>query len=449
MKTRTEKDSLGSIKVPADKLWGAQTQRALMHFSINDELMPQELIKALAICKKSAALTNYKLKLLTKNQSTWIVKAADEVIAGKLMQHFPLHVWQSGSGTQTNMNMNEVIANCAKHSIHPNDQVNLSQSSNDIFSTAMHVAASDAVVNRLLPSLATLIDSLQKKQQQFKNIIKIGRTHLQDAVPITLGQEFSGFVAQLNDNVNRIKATLNGLYKLPAGGTAVGTCLNAPAKFAKLFVEKLTQITKLPFKPAKNKFALIAAHDDLVFCSGALKTLAASLMKIANDIRWLGSGPRCGLGELILPANEPGSSIMPGKINPTQCEAMMMICAQVMGNDTTITFAGSQGNFELNTFKPVIIYNLLQSINLLSDASCLFAKYLVDGLKTNKEKINDCVQNSLMLVTALCPHVGYDKAAKVAQFAHEHKLSLRTACLKLKVLTANEFDKLVNAKKMV
>jgi fumarate hydratase class II len=449
MKVRIEKDSLGLIKVPADKLWGAQTQRALLHFSINDELMPQELIKALAICKKSAAITNYELKLLNKKQRDLIIKAADNIISGKFCDHFPLRVWQSGSGTQTNMNMNEVIAHLTKNSVHPNDHVNLSQSSNDIFSTAMHVAAAQAITERLLPSLSTLIDSLQKKQQQFKNVIKIGRTHLQDAVPITLGQEFSGFVAQLNDNINRIKTALNGLYKIPAGGTAIGTGVNAPAIFAKSFVEKLTQITKLPFKPAKNKFALIAAHDDLVFCSGTLKTLAASLFKIANDIRWLGSGPRCGIGELILPANEPGSSIMPGKINPTQCEAMMMVCAQVMGNDTTITFAGSQGNFELNTFKPVIIYNLLQSVNLLSDASCLFAKYLVDGLKINKEKINDCVQNSLMLVTALCPHVGYDKAAKVAQFAHEHKLSLRTACLKLKILTANEFDKLVDIKQMV
>jgi len=449
MKTRTEKDSLGSIKVPADKSWGAQTQRALMHFSINDELMPCELIKALAICKKSAALANQELKLLTKDQCKRIVKAADEIIAGKLCEHFPLHVWQSGSGTQTNMNMNEVIANLTKHSIHPNDHVNLSQSSNDIFSTAMHVTAARAITDRLLPSLATLIDSLQKKQHKFKNIIKIARTHLQDAVPMTFGQEFLVFIAQLDDNVNRIKIALNGLYKLPAGGTAVGTGLNAPSKFAKLFLAELNKITSLPFKPAKNKFALIAVHDDLVFCGSALKTLATSLFKIANDIRWLSSGPRCGLGELIIPANEPGSSIMPGKVNPTQCEMMQMVCAQVIGNDAAITFAGSQGNLQLNTFKPVIIYNLLQSINLLSDASCLFAKYLIDGLKVNQEKIDNYVQNSLMLVTALCPHIGYDKAAKASHYAAKHNLSLKEACVKLKILSKDKFDKLVDVKKMV
>lgn len=449
MKTRAEKDSLGSVKVPADKLWKAQTQRALTHFSINDELMPCELIQALAICKKSAALANFTAKLLTKKQKDLIIKAADKIISGEFCEHFPLHIWQSGSGTQTNMNMNEVIAHLAKNSIHPHDHVNLSQSTNDIFSTAMHVAAAQAITDRLLPSLATLIDSLQKKQNKFKNIIKIGRTHLQDAVPMTLGQEFSAFVAQLDDNVDRIKAALKDLYKLPVGGTAVGTGLNVPQNFAKIFIKELNKITGLTFKPAKNKFALIASHDNLVFCSGALKTLATTLFKIANDIRWLSSGPRCGLGELIISANEPGSSIMPGKVNPTQCEAMQMVCAQVIGNDAAISFAGSLGNLQLNTFKPVIIYNLLQSINLLSDASCLFAKYLVDGLKVNKEKIDNYVQNSLMLVTALCPHIGYDKAAKVAHYAAKHNLSLRDACIKLKVLSKDKFDELVDVKYMV
>jgi fumarate hydratase class II len=449
MKTRTEKDSLGSIKVQANKFWGAQTQRALLHFSIGDEIMPCELIKALAMCKKSAACANYQAKRLNKRQKDLIVKAANQIIAGKLCEHFPLHIWQSGSGTQTNMNINEVIAHHAGRTIHPHDHVNLSQSTNDIFSAAMHIAVARGITEKLLPSLATLIDSLKKKQHKFKNVVKIGRTHLQDAVPMTLGQEFSAFVAQLDDNVKRIKFTLNDLCRLQVGGTAVGTGLNTPKNFVKNFIAELNKTTGIIFIPAKNKFAQIAAHDDLVFCSSVLKTLATTLFKISNDIRWLGSGPRCGLGELILPANEPGSSIMPGKINPTQCEAMQMVCAQVVGNDATISFAGSQGNLQLNTFKPVIIYNLLQSINLLSDASCLFAKYLVDGLKINKEKIDFYVENSLMLVTALCPHIGYDQAAKVAQFAHQHKISLRDACVKLKVLTAKKFDKLVDVEKMV
>lgn len=449
MKTRTEKDSLGSIKVQADKLWGAQTERALRHFSINDEIMPCKLIEALAICKKSAAHANYQARLLNKKQKDLIVKAANHIIAGKFCEHFPLHVWQSGSGTQTNMNMNEVIAHHAGRTIHPHDHVNLSQSTNDVFSAAMHVAVTRSITEELLPSLATLIDSLKEKHHEFKNVVKIGRTHLQDAVPMTLGQEFSAFIAQLEDNVKRIKFTLNDLCRLQVGGTAVGTGLNVPKNFVKNFIAELNKITGIVFIPAENKFAQIAAHDDFVFCSGVLKTLAATLFKIANDIRWLGSGPRCGLGELILPVNEPGSSIMPGKVNPTQCEAMQMVCAQVIGNDVTISFAGSQGNLQLNTFKPVIIYNLLQSINLLSDASCLFAKYLVDGLKINKEKIDSYVKNSLMLVTALCPHVGYDKAAKIAQYAAKHNLSLRDACVELKVLTAKKFDKLVDIRKMV
>jgi len=422
-KTRLEKDSFGSVKVPANKHWGAQTQRALKHFMVGEEKMPGEVITAYAMIKKAAALTNAELNLLPKNKAQAIVKVANEIIKGNLSDHFTLHVWQTGSGTQTNMNVNEVIANRAKIKLHPNDDVNKGQSSNDTFPTAMHMATIQTLTCSLLPSIKLMRDALAKKQQEFKNIKKIGRTHLQDAVPMTLGEEFSAFVAQLDADIKRIKSAMTDLYFLPIGGTAIGTGLNAHPEFAKRVCKKITEFTKLPFKPAKNKFALIAAHDDFVFLSGALKTLAATLMKIANDIRWLASGPRCGLGELILPANEPGSSIMPGKVNPTQCEAMTMVCAQVMGNDATISFACSQGNFQLNTFKPVIIYNLLQSVRLLSGANENFTKFLVKGLRANKKKIAEHLDNSLMLITELVPQIGYDEAAKIVASAQKNNTS--------------------------
>jgi fumarate hydratase class II len=458
-KHRQESDSMGSIEVAADKYWGAQTQRSLEHFAIGNDLMPKELIRAFGILKKAAAMTNYDLGLMKKDMMELIVQAADEVISGKLNEHFPLRIWQTGSGTQTNMNVNEVISNRAieiakgeigsKKPVHPNDHVNQSQSSNDTFPTAMHIAAADSVVNYLLPSIKELRDALAEKQQKFSHIVKTGRTHLQDAVPLTLGQEFSGYVAQLDAAIENIKKTLPGLYELAIGGTAVGTGLNTHPKFAVLAAEKIAHLTGLPFVSAPNKFAALAAHDAFVFASGALKTLACALMKIANDIRWLGSGPRCGLGELVLPANEPGSSIMPGKVNPTQSEAMTMVCVQVMGNDAAIGFADSQGNFELNVFKPVIIHNFMHSVHLLADSARMFKKYCVKDLIADERAISESVNNSLMLVTALAPKIGYDKAAQIAHKAWHDGTTLLEATLALGYLSENEFKELVRPELMI
>jgi fumarate hydratase class II len=457
--TRLESDSMGNIDVPADKYWGAQTQRSIEHFAIGRDLMPTELIRGFGILKKAAALTNHELGLMKKETMALIVRAADEVIAGKWNDQFPLRIWQTGSGTQTNMNCNEVISNRAiemaagkigsKNPIHPNDHVNQSQSSNDTFPTAMHIAAAEALIHDLLPSIQTLRDGLAEKQKKFAHIVKTGRTHLQDAVPLTLGQEFSGYVAQLDAAMANIKLTLPGLYELAIGGTAVGTGLNTHPQFAEKAAAHIADLTKLPFVSAPNKFAALAAHDAFVFASGALKTLACALMKIANDIRWLGSGPRCGLGELILPANEPGSSIMPGKVNPTQSEAMTMVCVQVMGNDAVIGFADSQGNFELNVFKPVIIHNFMNSVRLLSDSARMFNKYCVKDLVADERQINDSVHNSLMLVTALAPKIGYDKAAEIAHKAWHDGSSLLDACLGLGYLSEKEFKELVRPETMI
>lgn len=450
MKTRTESDSMGAIEVPADRYYGAQTARSLIHFDIGHDLMPREIIRAFGILKKAVALVNCDLGLLPEAKCRLIVQAADEVTAGTLDDHFPLRIWQTGSGTQSNMNANEVIANRAielaggqrgsKIPVHPNDDVNLSQSSNDTFPTAMSIAAATEVEQTLLPRIQNLRDALAVKGTEFAAIIKIGRTHLQDATPLTLGQEFSGYVALLDANLERLRGLLPELRALAIGGTAVGTGMNAPAEFAELAASKIAELTQQPFTSHSNKFAALSAHDELVSGSGALKTLAASLMKIANDIRWLGSGPRCGLGELTLPENEPGSSIMPGKVNPTQCEALTMVCVQVMGNDAAIGFAGSQGNFELNVFKPVMIFNFLNSVRLLADACRSFDAYCVSGLVPNRERIADYVKNSLMLVTALSPLLGYDKAARIAHTALEDGTSLRAATLKLGLLSGEEFD---------
>jgi len=449
-KTRIEKDSMGSIEVPADKYYGAQTARSQQYFDIGHDLMPRPLIRAFGIIKKAAAQVNQELNHLPPALSKLIESAADEVLSGKLDEHFPLRIWQTGSGTQTNMNVNEVISNRAielaggilgsKQPIHPNDHVNMSQSSNDVFPTAMHIAAVEEIHNELLPALDKMRRALKDKVTEFQDIRKVGRTHLMDAVSLTLGQEFSGYLFQLDQDRERIEYTLPHLYQLAIGGTAVGTGLNAPPHFDTLMAEKISQITHQPFKASPNKFALLAAHDAFVFTSGALRTLAASLMKIANDIRWMGSGPRCGLSELILPANEPGSSIMPGKVNPTQCEALTMVCIQVIGNDTAIAMAGSQGNFELNVFKPLIIYNFLHSITLLSHAMEAFTDHLIVGLKANKEMLESYVSRSLMHVTALAPKIGYDKAAEVAKKAHAENLSLKEACIALGFLTEKEFD---------
>src|SRR5216683_2625471 len=456
--TRIETDSMGEIEVPADKYWGAQTQRSLLHFNIGDDRMPREMIRALGILKKAAALVNEELGKLPPEKAKLIVEACDEVIEGKLDAHFPLRVWQTGSGTQTNMNANEVISNRAielaggtmgsKKPIHPNDDVNMSQSSNDTFPTAMHMAAAEELGQRLVPALAHLRKALGAKAEAFADIVKIGRTHLMDAVPLTLGQEFSGYVAQLDDDTDRIRSVLPHLCELALGGTAVGTGLNAPPGFAEKAAARIAQLANLPFVSAPNKFAALATHDALVMASGALKTLACSLMKIANDIRWLGSGPRCGLAELILPENEPGSSIMPGKVNPTQSEAMTMVCIQVMGNDTAIGIAGSQGNFELNVFKPVIIFNYLHSVELLVDSCNSFVEYCVVGIEANREQIDHYLKNSLMLVTALAPKIGYDNAAQVAKAAHHARISLREAAIKLGYVTAEEFDALVKPEDM-
>jgi fumarate hydratase, class II len=456
--TRTESDSMGKMEVPADRYYGAQTARSLIHFPIGKDTMPPELISAFGVLKKAAALVNQDLGKLTPEKSKLIVQAADEVIAGKLQGHFPLRIWQTGSGTQTNMNVNEVISNRAielsggvmgsKKPIHPNDDVNMSQSSNDTFPTAMHIAAATETTRKLLPAVTNLRDALDAKAKEFVGIVKIGRTHLQDATPLTVGQEFSGWVSLLDRDVKRINEALDGLYDLAIGGTAVGTGLNAHPEFAERAARKISELTGLPFRSHPNKFAALSAHDEIVFASGALKTLAASLMKIANDIRWLASGPRCGLGELTLPENEPGSSIMPGKVNPTQCEALTMVATQVMGNDAAIGFAGSQGNFELNVFKPVMIFNYLHSVELLADACNSFVEHCARGIEVNREKIDQYVKTSLMLVTALAPKIGYDNAAKVAHTAHHEHSSLREAAIKLGFITGEEFDKLVRAEDM-
>lgn len=455
---RKETDSMGEIKVPADVYYGAQTERSLEHFSIGGELMPADLIKAFGILKKACASVNRDLGILDPKKAKLIIKAADEVIAGKLTAHFPLRVWQTGSGTQTNMNVNEVISNRAiemaggklgsKNPIHPNDHVNMSQSSNDAFPTAMHVAGAVEVIE-LQAALKSLKKAFEKKEKEFKGIVKIGRTHMQDATPLTLAQELSGYVSLLERDINRIGQAFDGLYDLAIGGTAVGTGLNAPPHFGEKVANEIAKLTHLPFRSHPNKFAALSAHDELVYASGALKTTACSLMKIANDIRWLGSGPRCGLNELTLPENEPGSSIMPGKINPTQCEALTMVAVQVMGNDAAIGFAGSQGNLELNVFKPLMIYSLLQSISILKNSVHNFEKYCVKGLKANRKQIQAYVENSLMLVTALSPAIGYDKCAKIAHLAYQKELTLREACLKLKFLSGEEFDRLVVPGKML
>jgi fumarate hydratase, class II len=459
IKTRTESDSMGEIQVPINVYYGAQTARSLIHFAIGKDVMPREIIRAFGILKKAAALVNMELGKLTEEKCDLIVKAANEVIEGKLDEHFPLRIWQTGSGTQTNMNANEVISNRAieiaggimgsKKPIHPNDDVNMSQSSNDTFPTAMHIASAEQLVHQLIPAVKKLKNSLDKKAKEFDKIIKIGRTHLMDAVPLTLGQEFSGYVDMLDADIKRIEMVLPDLYKLALGGTAVGTGLNTHPEFDVRGAKKIAELTGLPFVTAPNKFSYLASHDPNVMASGALKTLAVSLMKIANDIRWLGSGPRCGIGEIALPENEPGSSIMPGKVNPTQSEAMTMVCVQVIANDVAVTIGGSQGNFELNVFKPVIIYNFLHSVRILSDSCNLFVEHCVDGIKVNKDKIKYYLENSLMLVTALNPHIGYDKSAKVAKKAFIENTSLKDACVALGFLTGEEFDKLVRPEKMI
>jgi fumarate hydratase class II len=458
MKIRQETDSMGAIEVPSDRYYGAQTARSLLHFDIGDDTKPRELIRALGVLKKACALVNEDLGKLPSEKSALITQAADEVIAGQLDDHFPLRIWQTGSGTQSNMNANEVISNRAielaggemgsKSPVHPNDHVNMSQSSNDTFPTAMSIAAAEVVVHNLLPAVRELRNVLDGKAKAFAGIVKIGRTHLQDATPITLGQEFSGYVALLDADLGRIDATLPGIMSLGIGGTAVGTGLNSHPQFGDRAAKKIANLTGLPFTSNPNKFAALSAHDEFVFASGALKTLACSLMKVANDIRWLASGPRCGLGELTIPENEPGSSIMPGKVNPTQSEAMTMVCCQVMGNDTAIGFAGSQGNFELNVFKPVIIHNFLHSVRLLSDACRSFTRHCAAGIEPNLERINQYVQDSLMLVTALNPHIGYDKAAEIAKKAHKEKTSLREAAIGSGHLTGEQFDQWVDPEAM-
>ncbi len=458
---RAESDSMGTIEVPADRYWGAQTQRSLHHFSIGgpSERMPVEVVRAFGILKKACALVNRDLGKLDRDKADLIVRAADEVIEGRLDDHFPLYVWQTGSGTQSNMNANEVISNRAielaggelgsKKPVHPNDDVNMSQSSNDTFPTAMHIAAATAVVGRLLPAVRELRDALARRADEFAGIVKIGRTHLQDAVPLTLGQEFGAYVAQLHAGLDRIEQALPGLYELAIGGTAVGTGLNAPAGFGQKAAAAIAELTGLPFVAAPNAFAALAGHDALVHAHGAVKTLAVSLMKIANDIRWLGSGPRSGLGELDLPENEPGSSIMPGKVNPTQSEAMTQVAVQVFGNDVAVTVAGSQGNFELNVFKPVMIRNFLHSVRILADVCRTFREFCVEGLQPNRDRIAELVDRSLMLVTALTPRIGYDRAAEIAKKAHHEGTTLKEAALSLGYLSEEEFDQLLRPEKMV
>ena len=458
MKLRKEFDSIGSINVPNDRYWGASTQRSKKYFDIGEFLVRPVLIKSIAIIKKAAAIVHSKEKQISPHISKAIIKASNEVISGRLEEHFPLKVWQTGSGTQTNMNVNEVIANRAieilggkkgsKKPVHPNDHVNKSQSTNDVFPTAMHIAVAVETKNKLLPSLELLNKELKKKVSQFKNIVKVGRTHLQDATPLSLSQEFSGYQSQLEDCISRIKNALNEIYFLAQGGTAVGTGINTKKGFDKKIINEIKKITKLPFKPAKNKFAALAAHDEIVNFSGTLNTTAVSLMKIANDIRFLGSGPRAGYGELILPANEPGSSIMPGKVNPTQSEAVTMVCVKVIGNHNGITMAGSHGHFELNVFKPLIAHNILQSIDLLADSTKNFSLYCVKGIKADKIKIKHLLDNSLMLVTALAPHIGYDNSAKIAKTALKNNTTLKDEALKTGLINEKDYDRIINPKKM-
>jgi fumarate hydratase class II len=457
-RTRIESDSMGQIEVPANVYWGAQTQRSLLHFNIGRDTMPPELIWAFGILKKACALVNQDLGKLPPDKTKLIVEAVDEVIAGKLNDQFPLRIWQTGSGTQTNMNVNEVISNRAielaggemgsKKPIHPNDDVNMSQSSNDTFPAAMHIAAAERVKRALIPAIKTVHDAIAAKAKQFNDVVKIGRTHLQDAVPLTIGQEFGGWASLLERDIKRLEQVLDGLYDLAIGGTAVGTGLNAHPEFAERAAKKIAELTGLPFRSHPNKFAALSAHDEIIFAQGAVETLAASLMKISNDIRWLASGPRCGLGELSIPENEPGSSIMPGKVNPTQSEAMTMVCVQVHGATAAVGFAGSQGNFELNVYKPVIIYNFLHSVTLITDACHGYVEYMIKGIEVDHAKLDWYVKNSLMLVTALAPKVGYDKAAKIAHTAHAEHTSLREAALKLGYLTGEEFDQVMRPEKM-
>ena len=456
-KTRTETDTMGAVEVPADRYWGAQTQRSLHHFNIGGDVMPREMIRALGILKKAAAMVNQDLGKLTHEKADLIVQACDEVIAGKLDAHFPLRVWQTGSGTQTNMNANEVISNRAieiaggvmgsKKPIHPNDDVNMSQSSNDTFPTAMYIAAAEQL-NKLIPQIQELHDAISTKATEFAGVVKIGRTHLQDATPLTVDQEMSGWASLVARDIERMSGALPGLLDLAIGGTAVGTGLNSHPEFGERAAKKIAELTGLPFKSHPNKFAALSAHDELVQASGSLKTLAASLMKIANDVRWLASGPRCGLGELVLPENEPGSSIMPGKVNPTQSEALTMVAVQVFGNDLATSFGGSQGNFELNVYKPVMIHNFLHSVRLLHDATRSFVEFCICGIELNREQIDQHLKHSLMLVTALNPHIGYDKAAQVAKNAHKKKISLRESAIELGYLTGEQFDAMVIPEEM-
>ena len=459
MDYRTEKDSMGPVEVPNDRYYGAQTQRSLNNFKIGKEDFPREFIRAYGIIKKAAAAVNSAAGLLDPQLAKTISSAADEVIAGKLDDHFPLVVWQTGSGTQTNMNVNEVIANRAiemvggtlgsKDPVHPNDHVNMGQSTNDTFPTAINIAAVESVVHQLLPNLQRLRDGLHAKAKAFSNIIKLGRTHLQDATPLSLGQEFSGYVSAVEHGCKRIENAMDSCYEMAMGGTAVGTGINSTEGFGEKTAAEISKLTDLPFRTAENKFEALGGQDSIVELSSALKTVAVSLFKIANDLRWLASGPRSGIGEVVLPANEPGSSIMPGKVNPTQCEAMTMVCTQVMGNDTTITFAGASGNFELNVYRPVIAFNILQSSRLLADACDSFLVNAVEGIEPNEQRIHENLYNSLMLVTALNPHIGYDKAAKVAKKAYTENLSLREAIVELGYMGAEEFDKLVQPEKMI
>jgi len=459
MKLRKEFDSIGSVNVPGDKYWGASTQRSNKFFNIGKILVNISIIKSIAIIKRSAALVHYKEKQIDKKITNLIIKASDEVIKGKLNENFPLKVWQTGSGTQTNMNVNEVIANRAieimggkmgsKKPVHPNDHVNKSQSTNDVFPTAMHISVAQETTSKLLPNLKILEKELAKKSNEFKNIIKIGRTHLQDATPLSLGQEFSGYQVQLKKCIERIEFALKEIYFLAQGGTAVGTGINSKKGFDKKIIREIAKYTKIPFKPAVNKFAELAAHDSIVNFSGTLNTCAVSLMKISNDIRFLGSGPRAGYGELTLPENEPGSSIMPGKVNPTQCEAVTMVCAKVIGNHTGITIAGSHGHFELNVFKPMIAHNVLQSIDLIADSTKNFANYCVRGIKANKKRIKEHLDNSLMLVTALAPHIGYDNSANIAKMALKNGTTLKYETLKTGLIKEKDYEQIVDPKKMI
>jgi len=459
MSTRTERDSLGSVEVPADRYYGAQTQRSLNNFKIGDQRFPREFIRAYGILKKAAATVNHSFGSLDEKLKVAIHDATDEVIGGKLDDHFPLVVWQTGSGTQTNMNFNEVIANRAieilggemgsKDPVHPNDHVNMSQSTNDTFPTAINIAAVECVHLQLIPALKLLRDTLKEKEIEFNDIVKLGRTHLQDATPLSLGQEFSGYASALDHGLSRLEKALDHCFELAMGGTAVGTGINSLVGFAKAVAKEISKLTGLPFRTAENKFEALGGQDSIVELSGALKVIAGSLFKIANDIRWLASGPRSGIGELVLPANEPGSSIMPGKVNPTQCEAMTMVCTQVMGNDVTISFAGASGNFELNVYRPVLAYNILESIRLISDACRSFCKNAVAGIEPNRERIDKNLYNSLMLVTALNPHIGYDKAAKAAKKAFKENLTLKESIIDLGYMDGDEFDRLVKPENMI